>query len=96
MEERMYELKKDVWTPGGYWRAGQKRPESEWRKEFNITGPFHWAKDWFLDLTPPEVQEKDTVKEIVKMVFEKHDLHSISYKEAAEEACRMCLIELKK
>lgn len=93
MSEPIYELKKDVSMPGRYWRAGAKKTEAEWKKEFGIKPdyPFQWCMDWFIP--PPEEPNYhiDEVKEVVKSVFDRQQLHSITYREAAEECCREVL-----
>jgi hypothetical protein len=97
MIEKIYELKTDVRTPQGYWRAGMKKTEAEWRKEFHISDsyPFQWVEEWFIDLSPKEEPEIDEVFDIVRKIFDKKDLHSITYREAAVEACKQCLIYFK-
>lgn len=93
MTEKQYELKKDVSTPAGYWRAGSRKTEQEWRKEFNIKPkyPFEWCKDWFIPPPEEENYHIDEVKEVVRSIFENKGLASITYKEAAEDCCREVL-----
>jgi len=98
MSEILYELKQDASIPTGYWRAGKKLSEKRWREIFNIpeNSPFSWFSDWFIDLTPTPSEEIDRIKEIVNQVFTDLNLHSISYKEAAEICVRKALIEFCK
>lgn len=89
--EKIYELRKDAWQPNGYWRAGIRKTQAEWCKEFNNPNLTMW-NDWFLDTS--KVEEKDDYDELyqlVKDVFEKKGLHSISYKEAACEVAQLWL-----
>jgi len=49
-EEKIYELRADVWTPAIFCKAGTKNTEKGWIKtfgEFNI----QWASEWFIDLS---------------------------------------------
>lgn len=97
MSDKLYELKKDVSTPAGYWRAGAKKTEAEWRHEFHIpdSTPFDWVREWFIDISPSKEKKLDEIEEIVKLIFTKHQLHSISYRDAAIEACKECLNRFK-
>jgi|SRR5882762_436127 len=98
MDEPLYELRKDVNMPGAYWRAGDQKTEKEWKEIFGISEshPFHWESSWFIDLRPAEKQPKDKIYELVRTIFEKHDLHSVSYREAACECVREALVRFKK
>lgn len=90
-EEKIYELRQDAWTPSGFWRAGIRHTEAEWRQEFNDPKLIMW-NDWFFDTSI--VKEKDNCDELyqlVKNIFEKKGLHSISYKEAAAEVAELWL-----
>jgi uncharacterized protein YpiB (UPF0302 family) len=95
-EDKLYELRKDVWTPHHFWRAGMQRTEKEWHKEF---GEFNikWASEWFIDLTAHEASlEKDELRMLIDSVFERKHLHSISYKEAAKEVAELWLKQNQK
>ena len=85
----MYELKKDISHPGAYYRAGQQKSKEEWEAIFPNAFLLN-SNEWFIDLSKLKTKEgqADLVKTVVNEVFEKHQLHSISYKEAAQEACR--------
>ena len=95
-EEKLYELRKDIWLPSGFWRAGLKKTKEEWFKEF---GKFNmeWSQEWFIDLSFEEIiQERDELKELIESVFKRKGLHSISYKEAAREVAELWLKQNKK
>lgn len=90
-EEKLYELRKDVWTPHHFWRAGMQRTEKEWQKEF---GEFRmeWSTEWFIDLSKEEpVDKQDELQELINSVFERRHLYSISYKQAATEVAELWL-----
>lgn len=89
-EEKLYELRKDVWTPHHFWRAGMQRTEKEWQKEF---GEFRmeWCGEWFLDLSKQETKEEDELQLLINSVFERRHLYSISYKQAAAEVAELWL-----
>ncbi len=82
----MYELKKDISTPNGYFRAGEQRTQEDWEKEFPNCFAFH-SREWFIDLIEKQEPESeiDELWEIVNTVFDKMELKSISYKNAAKK-----------
>ncbi len=90
-EEKLYELRQDIWTPAYYIRAGFRKTEEEWRErlgEFNMK----WSSEWFIDLSKKEEsREVDELRELVDAVFKKKGLNSISYKEAAREVAELWL-----
>ncbi len=96
-EEPLYELRKDVWMPGTYWRAGCQKSEKDWKQIFGIPEgqPMSWEKEWFIDLRPVEAQPQDEIRELVKEVFTKHNIHSITYMDAACECVREALVRFK-
>ena len=90
-EEKIYELRTDVWTPAGFWKAGVKGSEQFWIKAF---GDFHieWASEWFIDLSKHEEPlQKDELRKLVDSVFERKRLHSLTYKDAAQEVAELWL-----
>lgn len=90
-EEKIYELRTDVWTPAGFWKAGTKGTEQYWK---NVFGEFHieWASEWFIDLSKHEEPlHKDELRKLVDSVFERKRLHSITYKDAAQEVAELWL-----
>lgn len=94
-EETLYELRKDAWTPSGYWRAGIKKTKKDWQKEFNNENLIMW-NDWFINTS--EVIEKKPVNELYQLVndvFKSKGLNSISYKEAACEVAELWLKQNK-
>lgn len=96
-EELLYELRQDVTMPGHYWRAGIKKTKKEWMNLFNINSfQFGWATEWFIDLSPKDAEEVDRVKQIVKEEFNRQNLISITYTEAAENCVRKALTEFCK
>lgn len=83
-KEAIYELKKDICTPNGYVRAGLRNTRAGWEKDWPNAFDFH-SNEWFIEIkadTPIET-DTDMEYEIVRDIFEKRGLHSISYKEAA-------------
>lgn len=96
-DEPLYELRKDVSMPGTYWRAGCRKTEKDWKQIFGIPEghPMHWERDWFIDLRPLEEQPKDEIQELVKEIFARHNIHSITYKETACECIREALTRFK-
>ena len=91
-EEKIYELRTDIWTPAKYCKAGDKRTEKEWQKEF---GHFNieWASEWFIDLSELNNDEDkaDELSVLVDKIFERKRLHSLTYKEAAREVAESWL-----
>lgn len=91
LQEPIYELRKDVWTPAGFWKAGSKATEKGW---INAFGDFHicWASEWFIDLSKYEEPDTtDELRELVNKVFERKGLNSITYKDAAQEVAELWL-----
>lgn len=86
----MYELKKDISTPSAYFRAGEQRTKEEWEKEFPDCFAFH-SNEWFIDLTEKTkpAREVDELWKIVNEVFDKMELRSISYKNAAKKCIEL-------
>lgn len=84
MTEKIFELKRDVWYPGHYFRAGMRRTEAEWKEIFAFND-IRWESDWFIDLTKQEqdILLKDELGLIIEDVFSRKKLNSITYKEAA-------------
>jgi len=90
-EEKLYELRADVWTPASFYRAGTQGTEKYWMNAF---GDFHieWASEWFIDLSiHEEPLQKDELRKLVDSVFERKKLHSITYKDAAQEVAELWL-----
>lgn len=94
-EEKIYELRRDATTPNGYWRAGIKKTESEWRKAFgneNMT----MRNSWFIDLSIKIPTNPDNELELLaNSVFARYGLTSITYKEAACELAELWLNQNK-
>ena len=93
-DENKYELKKDIWTPDRFWRAGMRKNKEDWMKEFNLDEiEFKWSvNEWFLDLSEKKDEyTPDELYELITSVFTKRGLHSISYKEAAMEVASLWL-----
>lgn len=89
--EKIYELRRDARVPNGYWRSGMRKTHKEWAKEFSTSHLTLW-NDWFIDCS--KIEEPDSTNELyqlVKDVFEKKGLHSITYKEAACEVAELWL-----
>lgn len=90
-EEKIYELKRDIWTPAYFIRAGFRKTELEWKEclgEFNM----EWSSDWFIDIQKQEEERPiDELKELIDAVFDEKNLNSISYKEAAREVAELWL-----
>ena len=95
-EEKLYELRQDIWTPAYYIRAGKRASESQWKEklgEFNI----QWANEWFIDIEKNEhARPIDELRELINSVFSEKNLYSISYKEAAREVAELWLKQNKK
>jgi uncharacterized protein YpiB (UPF0302 family) len=90
-EEKIYELRTDVWTPAAFWKAGTRATEKEWIDAF---GDFHikWASEWFIDLSiQEEPHQKDALRELIDKVFKRKRLHSMTYKDAAQEVAELWL-----
>lgn len=86
IHDGLYELKKDVSTPSGYWRAGKRHTLKQWELAFGKISEFS-MDEWFIDLEirmSPTYQRPD-IKEIIEDEFERANLHSITYKECAEK-----------
>lgn len=88
--DKLYELRTDVWTPRGYWRAGQRLTAKQWHKEF---GEFNieWAREWFIDLSEPKEKQQHPLSILIDKVFNKYKLHSLTYKEAAFKVAELWL-----
>lgn len=96
IEEKIYELRRDATTPNGYWRAGIKKTESEWRKEFGNENMTMW-NSWFIDLSVrASITPKDELQTLANSVFDRYGLASITYKEAAMEVAELWLKQNKK
>lgn len=89
---KMFELKKDINTPDCYHRAGTKATKEEWEKLFPKAFQFGGVNDeWFIDLSIKQddsEQKENLIWDVINEVFEKHGLHSISYKKAAVKSCQ--------
>ncbi len=83
MAHKIYELKKDIVLPGGYYRAGTKKTAKQWQKEFGkIT--LDKEPEWFIDISKAQdKQEPSMLNAIIDEIFKQHGLYSITYKEAA-------------
>lgn len=95
-DEKVYELKKDIWTPAFFIRAGFRKTEKEWKERL---GDFEmkWASDWFFDPSEKaEQQQINELNELIEAVFMEKGLNSISYKEAAKEVAEIWLKQNKK
>lgn len=81
------ELKRDIQMPDRYYRAGTTKTRAEWLDLFPKIGDWNW-NDWFFNLSdlPPQTLDVDLMGTVINQVFEKHNLHSISYKQATREA----------
>jgi hypothetical protein len=95
-KDKLYELRRDIWTPAYYIRAGFRKTEKEWKErlgEFNM----NCESDWFIDCSEKKEQrEVDELYELIKSVFHKKGLFSISYKEAAKEVAELWLKQNQK
>jgi hypothetical protein len=90
--DEMYELRKDIFTPSGYIRAGVKKTSREWEAIFPICN-CSGNTEWFIDIQNKPVEFFDAPEAvIVNYIFNKHGLASISYKQAALE----CLSKYKR
>lgn len=82
-EDKLYELRQDISTPGFYIRAGKRATEAQWKErlgDFNMK----WCSEWFWDTSiKEEEKEVDKLNELVDEIFAEKGLRSISYKEAA-------------
>jgi hypothetical protein len=84
-EEKIYELRADIWLPGAYYRAGERNTADGWRKQFNISDMRHESR-WFIDLSKEDESTfPDELEKIITASFSRRNLNSISYKEAARE-----------
>jgi hypothetical protein len=85
----LLELRKDIKLPNGYYRAGQRLSKQEWEKLYPGTFiNYGNCSEWFINLS--EEQKKPVGRYpnvIVNQVFEEMELRSISYNQAAVEAC---------
>jgi hypothetical protein len=95
-EDKLYELRQDIWTPVYFIRAGFRKTEKEWVErlgKFNIK----FASEWFIDLSK-EINDpyKDDLQDLINSIFEKRNLNSISYKEAAREIAELWLKQNQK
>lgn len=81
--QNMYELKKDISTPNGYRRAGERNTKEFWEALFPDC--FHFSSnEWFINLSEAiEVSPCSAETIFVSKVFDKMELRSMSYKEAA-------------
>lgn len=79
------ELKKDIWTPGCFMKAGIRKTKKEWERLFPDAN-IDWETEWFIDLSEQKEEvKKNMLDQIVDDVFTSKGLHSITYKEAAKE-----------
>lgn len=95
---KMFELKKDINTPDCYKRAGTKATREEWEVLFPKAFQFGTNDEWFIDLSIKQddtEQKENLIWDVVHDVFEKHGLHSISYKKAAVKSCQEYLRKAK-
>lgn len=90
-EEKIYELKQDIFTPCYYIRAGKRATERQWKEklgEFNM----NWCSEWFIDTSIKNIQpEVDELNELINKVFDKNNLRSITYKDAAKKVAEIWL-----
>lgn len=86
-KSKLYELKKDISSPRGYWRAGIRKTLTDWETDMGGEISDWSANEWFYRVEELEAQEKETGKDIIENltneIFSHLGLHSISYKEAA-------------
>lgn len=88
----MYELIKDVFVPGAYYRAGTQHTQAEWIAIFPTAFKNGDGSNFFIDLSSPiKKEEQDIITDIISEVFGRAGLHSISYREAARE----CMLKYK-
>lgn len=96
IEDKLYELRKDVWYPGNYYRAGIQKTEAEWAELFDFID-IDFYSEWFIDLSEHKEHESiDELQELINKVFERKQLNSISYKEAAREVAQLYLKQNQK
>ena len=89
MNEIKYELKKDISTPNGYIRAGVVHTESEWQELYPKCSCYG-NSEWFISLDKSSIQVDSSIEDtIIKDVFSRLGLRSISYKQAALECMMM-------
>lgn len=95
MADKLYELRRDIWTPVMYIKAGAQKTEAEWKDklgEFNI----QWESMWFIDLeNEKDTRPIDELKELIDDVFKNRGLSSLSYKDAAREVAELWLKQNK-
>lgn len=83
LEEKTYELLKDISFPGHYFRAGQRKTAKEWYELFKFVD-ISWEKDWFMDVEGIQENEfSDVLSRIIIEEFEKRGLRSQTYSTAA-------------
>jgi hypothetical protein len=94
-ENKIYELRRDIWTPALYIKAGFRKTEAEWKErlgDFNIK----WQSDWFIDIEKEATQKpKDKLKILIDAVFEEKGLYSLTYKDAARQIAEAWLKQNK-
>jgi hypothetical protein len=85
-----------VWTPANFYKAGLKGTEKYWQKEFGYFN-IQWASEWFIDLSVHEEPlEKNELRKLVDSVFLRKKLHSLTYKDAAQEVAELWLKQNQK
>lgn len=94
--DKIYELKRDIWTPSDFIRAGTRKTETHWKErlgDFEMT----FESDWFIDLEEQEKIDRqiDELDILIKTIFSKQGLNSISYKEATREIAESWLKQNK-
>lgn len=82
--DTIYELRKDICTPNGYTRAGQRKSKAEWLKLYPNAFDLG-SEEWFINVSVPVIEktEEDKDWELIREVFDRKGLKSISYKEGA-------------
>ena len=87
------ELRKDIFTPNMYYRAGVIQTASLWEIRFPGCLELMW-KEWFINLSEvPKPSQSDPIRDAVVRVFASHGLKSLSYIDAACEAAKEVIKE---
>lgn len=90
--DNLYELRKDIVLPNGYYKAGEIRNKLEWEKLFPNSFQFS-NHEWFIPLAEIKPESRlDAETKIIDKVFSDRGLFSMSYKQAARE----CIEQWKK
>lgn len=94
-EEKIYELRQDIWTPAFYIKAGKRGTEAQWKErlgDFNMS----WSSEWFFDVSEQKNEPRiDELNELINTVFKSMGLNSLSYKSAAREVAEEWLKQNK-